>query len=178
MTTIYIAAFYLFACEVADYFLARRRDAEVFPPKIGFRLVRWLGIAFCIAGMVSYDKSRSWTMLVFCAVLFIFWLHWPRTLLIDSVGISSRSAFGLFRRSIPWFEVNQVRSDWQEERFRFWTFMGYSVTVIGRDGRRIEHGLVNTDQGRFLDDLRRFLPREAFDAGLYEWHPDAPVANS
>jgi hypothetical protein len=98
--------------------------------------------------------------------------------LVDSFGVSSRSMFGLFRRAIPWAEVNRVGSDWQEEHFRFWTFTGYNVTVIGRDGSRIEHGLVNTDQARFLNALRRFVPRETFDAGLYEWHPDVPVANS
>ena len=69
-------------------------------------------------------------------------------------------------------------SDWQEAHFRFWTFTGYSVTVISRYGSRIEQGFVNQGQARFLSALRRFVPREAFDAGLYEWHPDAPIATS
>ena len=179
MTKIYIIALYLLICETAEYFLARRRGAEVFPPKMGFRLLRWTGLALCVVGIVSYDKSRSWAMLALCALFFAVWMRWPRTVLVDSLDVSSCSLFGLFRRSIPRAEVGRVSSDWQEVHFfrLFWTFTGYSVTVTGRDGSRIEHGLVNTNQGRFLDALRRFVPREAFDAGLYEWHPDAPITN-
>lgn len=173
----YVIGLYLVACEIAEYFLVRRHDSEVFPPKIGFRLLRWFGIAFCIDRISSNDKSLNW-MLILYVVLLVVCLRWPRTMLVDSSGVSSSGVFGLFRRAIPWTEVKQVSSDWQEEHFRFWTFTGYSVTVIGRDGSGIEHGLINTDQARFLNALRRFVPREAFDAGLYDWHPDVPIANS
>jgi hypothetical protein len=177
VTTAFIVVLYLVTCEIAEYLLVHGNDSEMFPPKIGVRLLRWLGIGFCIAGISSSYKSSNWTLII-CVLVLILLLHRPRTLLIDSSGISSCGAFGLFRRAIPWVEVDQVSSDWQEEDFRFWTFMGYGVTVMGRDGRRIEHGLFNADQARFLNALRRFVPREAFDAGLYEWHPEAPAANS
>jgi hypothetical protein len=49
--------------------------------------------------------------------------------------------------------------------------MGTSVTVTSRDGANIQHGVVNRNQGLFLDALRRYLPPEVFDAGLYDWHP-------
>jgi hypothetical protein len=68
-------------------------------------------------------------------------------------------------------------SDWQEERLTFnlftsiWTFMGTSVTVRSRDGVSIQHGVVNRKQGLFLDALRRYLPPETFDPGVYDWHP-------
>ena len=177
MNAAYIVGLYLVACEITEYFLVRRHDREVFPPKIGFRLLRWLAIAACIAEILSSDRSLNWT-LAFFVILLIVWLRWPRTVLVDSSGISSCSLFGLFKRAIPWVDVNRVSSDWQEEHFRFWTFGGYSVTVISRYGSRIEHGLVNQDQARFLNALRRFVPREMFDAGLYDWHPDAPLASS
>lgn len=169
--TIYIVGLYLIACEVVEFLLLRMHDAEAFPPKIGFRILRWLGIAVCVEGISVSDKSLNWPV-IFYAVFLVFWLYWPRTVLIDSSCVFSRSAFGLFRRSVLWPDVCQVSSDWQEEHFRFWTFTGYSITVWGRNGRKIEHGLVNKDQGRFLNALRRFVPREAFDAGLYDWHPD------
>ena len=97
-------------------------------------------------------------------------------MLVDSSAVSSCSLFGLLRRSIPWVEVIQVSSDWQEERLHWgfaaiWAFTGYSVTVRARDGSTVQHGVVNKDQARFLNALRRFVPREAFDAGLYDWHP-------
>ena len=119
----------------------------------------------------------SWTFWVYVAFLLLVWLRWPRTVTLDSTAISSCSLFGLFRRSIVWAEALRVSSDWQEERLHWgldpiWTFTGYSVTVTARDGRTVQHGVVNKDQGRFLDELRRFLPREAFDAGLYDWHPE------
>jgi len=49
--------------------------------------------------------------------------------------------------------------------------MGTSLTVKSRDGVSIQHGVVNRKQGLFLDAIRRYLPAEAFDAGLYDWHP-------
>ena len=48
-------------------------------------------------------------------------------------------------------------SDWQEERLTvnlftpIWTFMDTSVTVTSRDGASIQHGVVNSKQGYFLD---------------------------
>jgi hypothetical protein len=96
--------------------------------------------------------------------------------LVDSSAVSSCSLFGLNRSPIYWGEVSRVASDWEEERLTFnlftviWTFMGTSVTVTSRNGPSIQHGVVNRKQGLFLDALRRYLPREAFDPGIYDWH--------
>jgi hypothetical protein len=172
---IYVFGLYLAACEVVEYLLVRRHDAEVFPPKLGWRLLRWVGIAACIGGIAVSIRPMSWTLFA-CSALLLVWVAWPRTVLVDSSAVSSCSLFGLLPRSISWVEASRVSSDWQEERLRWgleviWVFMGYSVTVTGRDGSRIQHGVVNWNQSRFLDALRRYVPRSAFDAGLYDWNP-------
>ena len=167
---------YSAVCELIEYQLVRRRAGEIFPPKLGWRLLRWFGIAACIGGILVSVKPMSWTLLLYFGFLML-WLRWPRTVLVDSAGVSSCGLFGLMTHSISWGEASQVSSDWQEERLRwgldvFWTFTGYSVTVRGRDGSTFQHGIVNKNQGRFLNALRRFVPRESFDAGLYDWHPE------
>jgi hypothetical protein len=173
----YIVGLYLVACEAVEYLLTRGRGADVFPPKLGFRIVRWLGLAACLVGIWSARRSLNWTVILL-AFAIVALLRWPRSVFADSLGVSSSGLFGLFRRSIPWAEVSRVTSDWQEEDVRFWTLTGYAINVIGRDGTVIQHGLVNKNQGRFLDALRRLIPRTAFDAGLYDWQPDAPAENA
>jgi hypothetical protein len=110
-------------------------------------------------------------------LLLLLWVFWPRTVLIDSSAVSSCSIFGFRRRQIVWGQVSRITSDWEEEPLfvnlftPIWKFMGTSVTVTSRDGVSIQHGVVNRKQGLFLDGLRRYLPPEAFDAGIYDWHP-------
>jgi hypothetical protein len=172
---------YLSACELVEYILVCRQVADIFPPKLGWRYLRWFGLAGCIAGAVERlhrngSKPNDWPLWVY-AFLLLFWVFWPRTVSVDSSGVYSCSLFGIRRRSILWGEVSRITSDWQEERLTvnlftpIWTFTGTSVTVTSRDGISIQHGVVNRKQGLFLDALRRYLPPEAFDAGLYDWHP-------
>ena len=172
---------YLGACELVEYLLVRRQAAEVFPPKLGWRLLRWFGIAGCIAGIVdrlhrNVVRPNSWPIWVY-VLLLLFWVFWPRTASVDSSAVSSCSLFGFARRSIHWGEVSRITSDWQEQRLAFnlftaiWTFMGTRVNVTSREGASIQHGVVNQKQGAFLDALRRYLPRDVFDSGLYDWHP-------
>jgi hypothetical protein len=172
---------YLVACELVEYLLVRRQAGEVFPPKLGWRLLRWVGIAGCIAAAMERvhgktPRPNDWPVWVYVFLLW-FWIYWPRTVLVDSSGVSSCSLFGFRRRSILWGQVSRITSDWQEERLTvnlftpIWTFMGTSVTVTSRDGLSIQHGVVNRKQGLFLDALRRYLPHEAFDPGIYDWHP-------
>jgi hypothetical protein len=167
---------YLAVCELIEYQLVRRKAGEIFPPKLGWRLFRWFGIAACIDGIFVSVRPLSWTIFLYFGFL-ILWLRWPRTVLVDSACVSSCGLFGLMNHLIAWGDVSQVSSDWQEQKLRsgldvLWTFTGYCVTVRGRDGSTIQHSIVNKDQGRFLNALRRFVPREAFDAGLYDWHPE------
>jgi hypothetical protein len=171
---------YLGVCELIEHLLVRRHAQEVFPPKLGWRLLRWVGVAGCIAGAMERLHGKTgrpndlpvW----FYLLLLLFWISWPRTVLVDSSGVASCSLFGFRRRSIIWGQVSRITSDWQEQRLSWgltaiWTFMGTSVTVTNRDGVRIQHGVVNQKQGLFLDAIRRYLPPEAFDPGLYDWHP-------
>lgn len=172
---------YLGACELVDYLLVRRQTADIFPPKLGWRFLRWLGIAGSIAGIVerlrrNAVRRNDWPFWLY-SLLLLFWISWPRTVIVDSSGVFSCSLFGFLRRSIVWGQVSRITSDWQEERLSvnlftpIWTFMGTSVTVTTHDGISIQHGVVNRRQGLFLDALRRYLPPEVFDAGLYDWHP-------
>jgi hypothetical protein len=174
-------ALYLVACEVFEYFLIRRRAEVVFPPKLGWRLLRLTAIAWCIAGIWgrlhgSATGPGGWPLWLYVVLLF-FWIFWPRTVVVDSSTVSSCSLFGFGRRSILWNDASRVSSDWEETRLAWnlftvlWTFMGTSVTVTGRSGASVQHGVINRAQGLFLDALRRYLPREAFDAGLYDWRP-------
>jgi hypothetical protein len=171
-----IAGLYLGVCEIAEYLLVRRRDAEVFPPKLGWRLLQWFGIAACMGGIAVSVRPMNWKVWVYLGLLFVFLLRWPRTVLVDSSAISSCSLFGLLHRSIPWGEASRVSSEPQEPLrwglIAIWTSTGCSVTVSGRDGSTVQHGIVNKDQGGFLNALRRFVPRQAFDPGLYDWHPE------
>ena len=171
---------YLGACELVEYGLVRRQTADAFSPKLGWRLLRWIGLAGSIAGVFGRlhrdtRQPNDWPLWLY-VLLILFWMSWPRTVLVDSSGVASCSLFGLRRRSITWREVSRITSDWQEQRVwwgltAIWTFMGTSLTVKSRDGVSIQHGVVNRKQGLFLDAIRRYLPAEAFDAGLYDWHP-------
>ena|ERR1700676_1166062 len=96
---------YLGTCELVEYHLVRRQAAEIFPPKLGWRLLRCTGIAGCSAGAVE-------------------------------------------------------RLHWSAERPNDWPLWLYVL-----------HGVVNQKQDLFLDALRRYLPPEALDPGLYDWHP-------
>jgi hypothetical protein len=168
-------------CELIEYLVVRRPGVETFPPRLGWRLLRWSGIAGCILGIgdrlrQNPGRPSDWPLWV-CVLLLLFWVSWPRTVLVDSLAVSSCSLFGFRRRQILWGRVARITSDWEEQPLAFnlftpiWTFMGTSVTVTGRDSVRIKHGVVNQGQSSFLDSLRRYVPREAFDPGLYDWLP-------
>jgi hypothetical protein len=95
---------------------------------------------------------------------------------LDSSGVSSCSIFGFGRRYIHWADVSRVTFDWQEESVgwgfdRINAFLGTRLTVVSRNGASIEHGVIHGQQGIFLDALKRYLPREMFDAGVYDWRP-------
>lgn len=176
-----IVVLYFGVCELADYFLVRRQAGQAFRPKLGWRLLRWFSIAASVAaiwGKVhgTVARAKGWPLWVY-VLLLLFWIFWPRSVLVDSSGISSSSLFGIFRRSILWAQTSRIGSDWQEENLSvnffqaIWTFMGTRITITSRDGISIQHGVVNRKQGMFLDALRSHLPREVFDPGLYDWHP-------
>jgi hypothetical protein len=181
LSFVVVIALYLGVCELAEYLLVRRPPGQAFPPKVGWRVLRWCAIAGCVAGIWgqihgSAARPNDWPLWLY-VLLLLFWICWPRSVLVDSSGISSCSLFGFLRRSIRWSQMSRITSDWQEERLNInlltpiWTFMGTRITVTSRDGISIQHGVVNRKQAIFLDALRRYLPREAFDPGLYDWHP-------
>lgn len=178
LSFVIVIALYLAVCELVEHLLVRRLGEQVFPPKIGWRLLRWCAIAGCVAGVWErlHGNVAHWPLWMYVLVL-LFWIWWPRSVLVDSSGVSSCSVFGFRRRSILWGQTSRITSDWQEEGLninfltRIWTFMGTRITVNSRDGASIQHGVVNRKQPLFLDALRRYLPREVFDPGLYDWHP-------
>jgi hypothetical protein len=148
----------------------------VFPPKIGWRLFYWLLMSISLFGALVYTRSSHsapsdpprWLGI---ALVLAVPLVRPATLVASPGALACYSLYGLRRKLIPWSEASRVSSDWQEMKTREWTFMGYRVTVTGRDGTRIQHDIQQTRQGRFLDSLREHLPASAFDHGLYDWHP-------
>jgi hypothetical protein len=172
-----IVGVYLLLCETLEYVTVRRKGVAVYPPKIGWRLARWLAIAlgaFIVAAHLFHQhQSQSNDAPLWLGLLFILLgAVWPRTVRADASGISSCSTFGFRERTIRWDEVKAINSDWEEVRTHYgFTFMGTRIYVLSRTGSQIVHGIVQSRQARFLDELRNYLPREAFAAGLYEWHP-------
>ena len=173
-----IPVLFLSVLEVFEFFAVRKEGSDVFAPKLGWRLFYFVLIAVgliwlseSLAGASQTHDKASWVDLL---VLFVFVIMRPKTVVVSSVGLASYGLYGFRRRFIPWAEAARVSSDWQEERLgsRFpFTFTGYGVTVIGRDGSRIEHSIYLRRQGRFLDDLRQHVPATEFDPGLFDWHP-------
>lgn len=166
---------YLGACEFVEYLFWRSRGGDNFPPKLGLRLIRSICFAVCVFGIIMGVRMKSWSGPIYVVLLWMS-IRWLRTIVADSDELSSFGPFGIFRRTISWPDVSRVSSDWQEKRLTWgldliWQFTGYSVTVVGRDGSEIQYSVFNSGQGKFLDTLRRFVPREAFDAGLHDWHP-------
>jgi hypothetical protein len=167
----------LLLCEALEYVSVRRRGVSVYPPKIGWRLVRWLVIGTGIfvvwehlfrTHQLQSNDAPLWVGLLFLLVGAI----WPRTVRADANGVSSCSTFGFRTRTIRWDEVKAVNSDWEEVRTHYgFTFMGTRIYVLSRTGPQITHGLAQSHQAKFLEELRNYVPREAFAAGLYEWHP-------
>jgi hypothetical protein len=169
---------FLFLLEVFESFSVRKEATNVFSPKAGWRLFYLLMIAGFVFPLIQHLEGMSAgprDLPVWVCVLLLFGLLFarPRTLAINSAGISSYSLYGLRHTFIPWTQVSSVTSDWQEEGGGLWRWMarGYSVTVTGRDGTSIEHTLYLRHQGRFLDDLRQRVPAVAFAPGLFDWHP-------
>jgi hypothetical protein len=176
LRVIVFAGLYLAACEILEFVIVRRHGADAFPPKMGWRLIRWIVIAVAIVsiGQRFYEKQSQlgdaplWLTLCFLLLGAV----WPRTVLVDNDGISSCSTFGFRHCAIPWTEVSKIASDWEEVSTRFgFRFMGTRIYVLSRSGTRITHGVVQSRQGKFLDDLRRYLPRTVFEVGLYDWQP-------
>ena len=105
-----VVGLYLVACELVEYLIVRRQAADIFPPELGWRFLRWFGIAACIAGVVErlHQKTarpNDWPLWLY-VLLLLFWIFWPRTVLVDSSGVSSCSLFGFRRRSILWGQVD------------------------------------------------------------------------
>jgi hypothetical protein len=177
---VWISGLYFATCELIDYLAVRKHLAEVFPPKLGWRLCGWFWVAASLiataATLLAPEAgiSRWWALL--WAFSFYYWFTWFRTVLVDSSGVSSCGIFGLSRRYIPWGDVSRVTFDWQEESIgigfdRIRAFLGTRLTVVSRNGVSVEHGVIHGHQGMFLDALKRYLPRQVFDTGVYDWHP-------
>jgi hypothetical protein len=172
-----VVGVYLLSCEALEYITVWRKGVGVYPPKIGWRLARWLAIAlgaFVVAARLFHQhQSQSNDAPLWLGLLFLLLgAVWPRTVRVDTSGISSCSTFGFRERTIRWDEVKAINSDWEEVRTHYgFRFMGTRIYVLSRTGSQIIHGIVQSRQARFLDELRNYLPREAFAAGLYEWHP-------
>ena len=74
---ILVFGLYCGACELVEYLAVRRQAAQVFPPKLGWRLLRWTGIAGCIAGIVEQLHGnagpKGWRLWLY-VLLLLFWL--------------------------------------------------------------------------------------------------------
>jgi hypothetical protein len=169
---------FLLFLEVSESLIVRKDATQIYPPKIGWRLVYFLIIADLLYDLIGYAPGMQSTSkgfpLWFCVpFLLALLVIRPRTIASESNGLASYSLYGLRHSFIPWSQVSSVTSDWQEEGNIWWGWFarGYSVVVTGRDGTRIENTLYLSRQGKFLDDLRQHVPAVAFAPGLFDWHP-------
>jgi hypothetical protein len=170
-----IPVLFLSVLEVFEFFAVHKEGSDVFAPKLGWRLFYFVlvaaGLIWLSEGLASAGQTHDKAQWVDLLVLFVFVIMRPKTVVVSSAGLASYGLYGFRRRFIPWVEVARVSSNWQEEGYKFWVFMGYGVTVTGRDGTRIEHSIYLRRQGRLLDDLRQHVPATEFDPGLFDWHP-------
>jgi hypothetical protein len=173
---LFVLSFLLFL-EVTEFLIVRKEATNIYPPKIGWRLVYFLIIAGLLYDLIGYAAGMQSTSRGFplwsCVFLRALLVIRPRTITSNSTGLASYSLYGLRHSFISWSQVLNVTSNWQEEGSSFWGWMarGYSVTVTGRDATRIEHTLYLSHQGKFLDDLREHAAAVAFAPGLFDWHP-------
>jgi hypothetical protein len=173
--------------EVLEYLTVRKQSSEIFAPKLGWRLFYFVMIYASTFALISsiqiseHSANRShvwWTLLIVFALLFFR----PRTVVATPEGLASYSFYGLRRDFLPWPEVAAVASDWVEETqgiggfWSLWVSMGYKITVVGREGGRIEHSIYLRKQARFLDDLRQHVPSSAFAPGHLRLASISPTA--
>lgn len=176
-----IAARYFGVCEAIDQVSARRDAGDVYRPKLRRRIFWWFWIGSSgltiVLESLGHGRGRNDLLLWFWIVMFLASvLTYPRTVVVTPTGVVSFGLFGARRRFIPWTEVTTVTSDWQEATVSYhfslaWRLMGTRIVVLNRNGTHIDHTIFLRRQGRFLDDLRRYTPKEAFAPGIYDWHP-------
>lgn len=178
-----IVAVYFAACEAVERALVRSEGGHIYRAKLGWRLFWWFSMGGTVVTIAGHLLGRTgggkdlptWFFIVTFVVLV---LTWPRTLTVTSAGISSSSLFGMRRRFIPWSEVASITSDWEEENLfwklqAIWKFTGTRILVISRAGTCIGHAIFLRKQAEFLEDLRRYAPKQVFAPGIYDWNPTA-----
>lgn len=164
--------------EVLEFFAVRRDHAELFTPKIGWRIFFFFaGAGFLLLTAehlpnvrITQNRDSAWPLLV----LFFLWAFRPKTLVTNVSGLISYGSYGLGRSFIPWNEVANVTSYWDDATDQdIWTMLVRSptVTVTSRDGTSVKFSYTNEGIGRFMDALRERVPKSAFDEGLCDWKP-------
>lgn len=77
---------------------------------------------------------------------------------------------------MTWAQVSKVDCNWGDANLYLglhwlWRLTGTQITVKDRDGVTVTHSLFHPHQGRFLDDLRHYVPKDIFAPGIYDWRP-------
>lgn len=163
-----VSVLFLLSLEGFEFLRVRRESSDVFSMKLGYRLFYFLLIWGLLLAVWQRQTNPMWPYLLGLGTLVLIR---PNTLAITHSGAASYTLWGLHRRFVAWSDVLRVTSDWEEENFKFWTFTGYKVSVIGRDGTRIDHTIFHRHQAKFLDDLRAHTAISKFAPGLADWHP-------
>jgi hypothetical protein len=177
LKAISLVALFLIACENVEYWTVRRRGKEVYPPKLGWRLTRWvvLGLTLItIGGRLDGNRRQPNDTPLWAAFSFsVLGAMWPRTVCLENEGDSSCSTFGFRRRFVPCAEVYRVDSDWEELRAHGFRLLGTCIHVLSQRGTRITHGVAQKSQVEFLVSWRRYLARDFFAPGSHDWDPCA-----
>ncbi|MBI3668299.1 MAG: hypothetical protein HY237_00735 [Acidobacteria bacterium] len=96
--------------------------------------------------------APAWVGGFFVALVVLVFLGWPRTIPLDSEGISQRSYFGGWKR-IPWRNVTSIVNRRQDS----------ATFVHGSDGTRILFSPYQVDQDRFHAEVLRRSGRPHLD---------------
>ena len=161
--------------EIIELVAVRREHAELFPPKIGWRILfffagtgaAWVAIEIFPGIRITNEKGLEVPVMM----IVMLWLFRPKTLAINGSGLTFYRFYGLKGSFIPWEEVARVASRWEDAEDRnLWTMLvrNPTVTVTSRDGTSVKFSYTNEGIGRFMSTLREHVPKSAFDEGLYD----------
>lgn len=120
----------------------RTQEILVFRPIGAIRLLYWWSVALSLAlicGPSLYlDRLEPWSISAGSLIAVFALITWPPSLLLDSNCLKSQRWWGA-STEIDWCDVNALQYDCHSFR----------TIVISKDGKRIEHTLIDCDPDRF-----------------------------
>jgi hypothetical protein len=164
--------------EILEFFGVRREYAQLFPPKIGWRILffiagtgaGWLALRIFPSMRITDEKALEFPILI----VVMLWFIRPNTLAINASGLTFYRFYGLRGSFISWNEAASMTSNWDDFEGRsLWNMLVRkpTVTVTSGDGKSVKFSYTNRGLGGFMEALREHIPARAFEPGLCDWKP-------